>query len=134
MKTHVFRLTKGMLLKESIRDYCLKNEIKAGVVVSSVGSLTKAMIRSAGAKRIVTIEDDLEIIALNGTVSDKRIHLHMSVADDELKLFGGHLVDGCIINTTCEVILLEFDDYKFDCVYDEETNYNELLIKEIKNN
>lgn len=128
MKVHVFRLTKGMLLKESIMDYCIKNNIKSGVISSSVGCLSKAFIRNAGAKQIIEINSDLEIIAMNGTVSNKRIHIHISVADDDLKLFGGHLEDGCVVNTTAEMVITEFKGYMFDKEFDENTGYNELKV------
>lgn len=128
MKEHVFRLTKGMLLKESILKYCENNNILAGVVVSSVGCLTKAFIRNAGASKIIEINGDLEIICINGTVSKNRVHLHISIADDDLRLFGGHLENGSVINTTAEVTILELNDYVFEKEFDESTGYNELKI------
>ena len=45
---------------------------------------------------------------------------------------GGHLEDGCIVNSTCELVILTLDEYEFSKYYDEETGYNELLIKEKK--
>ena len=129
MNSFVIRLKHGDLLKESILKECIKNNIKAGVVASSVGSLVKARIRNAGATEIKEINRDLEIISLNGTVSMNRIHLHICVSDSELNTYGGHLEDGCVINSTCELVILELDEYEFDKIYDSETGYNELLIK-----
>ena len=130
MKSLVVRLHKGDLLKESIRNICIDNKINAGVIASSVGSLSKARIRNAGATRIVELKEDLEILSLNGTVSSERIHLHISVSDKDLNTYGGHLEDGCIVNSTCELVILILDEYEFSKYYDEETGYNELLIKE----
>ena len=132
MKKLVVRLHHGDLLKESILKLCVDNDIKAGVIVSSVGSLVKARIRNAGATEIKEINRDLEIISLNGTVSNKRIHLHICVSDSNLNTYGGHLEDGCVINSTCELVILELDEYEFDKEYDSETGYNELLIKKIE--
>lgn len=126
MKEHVFRLIKGNDLKKAIVDYCLEENIKAGVIVSSVGCLDKCVLRNAGATEIKVINGPLEIISLNGTVSKNRIHLHLSVSDSDLKMFGGHLIDGCIVNTTTEIILLELNDYIFDKEFDINTGYYEL--------
>ena len=132
MREFVFRLKKGDFLKESIKSICESNHIEAGVVVSSVGSLTKARIRNAGATKIMELNQDLEILSLNGTVSKNRVHLHISVSDKDLKTYGGHLEDGTIINSTCELVILGLDQYEFDKCFDDSTGYNELLIKEKK--
>lgn len=129
MKEHVFRLVKGDLLKESIDKYCIKNNIKAGVIVSSVGCLSKAYIRNAGASKIFELREDLEIISLNGTVSKNRVHLHISVSNEKLQVFGGHLENGCVVNSTCELCILELTAVEFDKYFDDKTGYNELLIK-----
>lgn len=130
MKKLVVRLKRGDLLKESILEICEKEKIEAGVILSSVGSLKKAFIRNAGATEIKELNKDLEIISLNGTVSMNRIHLHICVSDENLMTYGGHLEKGSVVNTTCELVILILDEYEFDKIYDEETGYNELLIKE----
>ena len=134
MDTVIVRLQHGDLLKESIKRICTEKDIKAGVIISSVGSLVKARIRNAGATEIKELSQDLEIISLNGTVSINRIHLHICVSDKNLLTFGGHLEDGCIVNTTCELAILVLDEFEFDKEFDNETGYNELLIKKIKEN
>ena len=128
MKEIVVRLHKGDYLKESIKDICIKNNIKAGVVVSSVGSLDKARIRNASATEVKEFNEPLEIISLNGTVSIERIHLHISVSNKDYNVYGGHLMDGSIVNTTVELVILNLDNYEFDKEYDENTLYNELKI------
>ena len=40
----------------------------------------------------------------------------------------GHLKDGCIVNTTAEIVLNIFDNIKFKREYDENTGYDELII------
>jgi len=128
MKMHIFRLTKGNDLLNSIKSFCEQNNILAGTILSSVGCVYHAKIRDAGGKAIIEINEPLEIISLNGTVSKHRCHLHISFAKTDLSVVGGHLVEGCLINTTCEIILLELDDYKFSKEFDKATGYNELKI------
>ena len=50
MKTYAFRLGPGEDLREKIDRFVKEHDMKAGVVVSCVGSLKKAVLRMAGAK------------------------------------------------------------------------------------
>lgn len=127
---HAFRLTKGSDLKQEIIKYSENNHIKAGVVLSCVGCVNKVNIRLAGAKEYFEIEDDFEIVSMTGTISSDGVHIHISVSDAKGKTFGGHLKEGCIVNTTAEIVLLELDNYTFTREYDKNTGYKELVIKE----
>lgn len=132
MKTHCFRLTKGNDLKESIKKYCIENKIQAGTILSSVGCLYEVNIRLAGGKDYYTNVKDYEICSLNGTVSMNGIHLHISLSDIEGNMIGGHLENGCYVNTTCELILLELEDKVFTREQDENTGYKELVVKSVE--
>ncbi len=41
MKAHVFRLKPGEDLRDSIQNYVQKNNIKAGVILTCVGTVSK---------------------------------------------------------------------------------------------
>ena len=129
MKTYAIRLKRGADLLQSIEEFCTKNEIKAGVILSGVGCVTKARVRDASGVTIVEIDEHMEIVSLMGTVSEKRCHLHISFSKEDLSVIGGHLVAGCIINTTCELVIGELEDCIYDVEFDEETGYNELVVK-----
>ena len=129
MKTYAIRLTKGMDLKEEIEKYAENNNIEAGCILSAVGCLTKLTLRTAGAKSVETIEDDFEIVSATGTISKDGCHIHISVSDDKLQTYGGHLKNGCIINTTVELVLLELEEYSFSREMDENTGYKELVVR-----
>ena len=129
MKPHVIRLTYGSDFKTEIEKYTTENNIKAGCILSAVGCLNKLVLRTAGAKSIEEIEDDFEIVSATGTISPDGCHIHISVSDDKLQTYGGHLKDGCIVNTTVELILLELEEYNFTREMDKETGYKELVIK-----
>ena len=130
MKTHAFRLTKGMDLLNSIKDFCEKNNILAGVVISSVGSVLQTKVRTESTEKIVELIEEMEITSLNGTVSKNRCHLHILLSRADASVLGGHLVreGGTIINTTCEIVILELDNLEFDKEFDDNTGYNELKI------
>ena len=129
MKTYAVRLRRGADLLQSIEAFCVEHQIRAGVLLSGLGCVTKARIRDAGGVNIVSIDEAMEIVSLMGTVSEKRCHLHVSFAKEDLSVIGGHLVAGCMINTTCELVIGELRDYVYDVEFDEETGYDELIIK-----
>ncbi len=130
MKEHAFRLVYGQDLYKCILNFCITNNIKAGFIGCGVGCLTTANIRDAGGKNIHTINEPLEIVSLIGTVSNNRLHLHISLAKQNLTVIGGHMVEGCLVNTTCEIVIVELEKYEFNKFFDKNTGYNEILIKE----
>ena len=129
MKTYAIRLRRGTDLLNSIREFCINNQIKAGVVLGGVGCVLKARVRDAGGVSIVEIDEHMEIVSLMGTVSEKRCHLHISFSKKDLSVVGGHLVEGCLINTTCELVIGEMEDYIYEVEFDEETGYYELIVE-----
>lgn len=129
MKTYAVRLTRGMDLLKSIKEYCIEHHLRAGIVLSGVGCVLKARVRDASGVNIVEIDEHMEIVSLIGTVSEKRCHLHISFAKEDLSVIGGHLVEGCVINTTCELVIGEMESYSYDMEFDDETGYEELVIK-----
>ena len=54
----------------------------------------------------------------------------MIFSDVNAVCYGGHLQEGCIVNTTCEVVLGELENYQFTREFDESTGYNEIKITE----
>ena len=45
------------------------------------------------------------IVSMTGTLSRSGHHLHMSISDPECNVFGGHMLEGCIVRTTAEITL-----------------------------
>lgn len=127
---HAFRLTKGADLKREIVAYANKHHITSGTILSCVGCIEHFNVRLAGAKDYLDIAGDFEIVSITGTISENGVHIHIAVSDNKGNTFGGHLKEGCIINTTAEIVLLELDNYQFTREYDEKTGYDELVIKE----
>ena len=89
----------------------------------------RAAVRDASGTAAHTLEERLEIVSLTGTVSAERLHLHISLAREDLSVIGGHLLDGCIVNTTAEIVLLELEDVAFGAAYDADTGYDEITIQ-----
>lgn len=130
MKHHVFRLHRGADLLESILQYCRDRRIHAGYAACCAGCVQQAEIRSADGITRHRFNERLEIVSLTGTIGEARCHLHISLSREDMSVVGGHLLPGCLVNTTAEVILCEIEDLTFSKVFDEETGYNELSITE----
>lgn len=131
MKHHAFRLTYGTDLRKGIEEYCESRSIKAAAIVTCVGCVYKARMRLADGKTVRESDGHYEIVSLTGTVSDNGAHMHVSLADEDGNVIGGHLAYGSLVNTTAEVILAALDDeYVFTREYDEQTGYDELTVTE----
>lgn len=126
---HCVRLHRGEDLLLSIAELCKIKNIGAGTVISGVGCVSKAKIRDASGVTIRKIDEGCEIVSLNGTVSENRCHLHIALSKEDLSTIGGHLCEGCIINTTCELIIAELPEVFIDTEDDPETGYNELIFR-----
>lgn len=129
---HIFRLTKGMDLKKSIIEYCKDNNIKAGIIGACVGCCYEIYFRLAGGKDFYHKIGDHEIVSMTGTISEDGVHIHVSFADIEGDVVGGHLSDGCYVGSTAEIAIIEVKEYKLTREFDESTGYKELVIEKIK--
>ncbi len=123
-----FRLKPGDDLKRFIEDYAIQNKV-SGAAISGVGSLKRLRVRLADSKTILEKDAKFEIVSLNGTLSPDGVHLHISAGDDKGRVIGGHLKDGCIVYTTCEVCIIAYDDMVFSRPLDNTTGYEELSIE-----
>ena len=129
MKTICKRLRRGEDLLCAIQALAEQEKIAAGVVLSAVGCVSKARVRDASGVNIREITEHCEIVSLNGTASAARCHIHIALSKENLSTVGGHLVEGCIINTTCELVVGVLDGWEIDKEFDPETGYHELIFK-----
>ncbi len=134
MRHHIFRLLRGADLYRSIRDYAVSHRLSAGYVACCVGCVSAARVRDAGGATVRALEEPLEIVSVTGTVSAVRCHIHIAFSREDLSTIGGHLMEGCTVNTTAEVVLCELDNYSFYAAFDNETGYEELLVLPVQNN
>src|SRR5205823_3708668 len=90
-----FRLRPRQDLKSEILAFARREGVRAGVVVTCIGSLTTVKLRLANRSDTTTRTGHFEIVSLVGTVDPAGGHLHLCVADGDGAAFGGHLLDGC---------------------------------------
>ena len=127
MVCHCVRLKRGEDLLGSIKALCRDKNISAGVVLSGVGCILRGRVRDASGVTIRDIGEHCEIVSLNGTVSANRCHIHIALSKEDLSTVGGHLCEGCIVNTTCELVIGELPGIDIGVEEDPETGYDELI-------
>ncbi len=128
--SYVLRLMPGEDLRVSIENFVSEYKIEAGWIVTCVGSLVCYNIRFANRHTSASSKEHFEIISLSGTLSINGCHLHISLADDKGTTIGGHLLNGCIIYTTAEIVLTKSDKFIFNRQKEEATGWKELLVKQ----
>ena len=128
MKLLAFRLKTGQLLKEELEALAKREEWPAAFIVTAVGSLSRASLRLAD-ESLADYEENFEIVSLIGTLSVDGAHLHISLADKNGPVLGGHLKDNCRVYTTVELVIGISDEFTFKRVFDKDTGFNELLVE-----
>jgi len=128
MENYTFRLTPGQDLFDCIESFVLQNQIEAGCVLSGVGSLTHAVLRLANREVHNEYQGYFEIVSITGTVSIHGSHLHVSISNGDGVTIGGHLVSGCKIYTTAEIVIAAFSDVVYKREFAEDSGYDELTV------
>jgi uncharacterized protein len=130
MRAIALRLRPGADLKGELLALATRERIRAGWVLTCVGSLSQARLRLAGGTDHATWQGAFEIVALTGTLSQDGGHLHLAVADHRGRTVGGHLAEGCTVRTTAEVVLAADDRLVFAREHDPATGYEERGVRQ----
>lgn len=128
MKHYAFRLKPGEDLRAALEQKTKDLEIKAGWIVTCAGSLTDYCIRFANQPDSATGSGHFEIVSLTGTLSPDGPHLHISISDSTGKTIGGHLMKGCKIYTTAEIVIQSSEQFTFERKKDGTTPWEELQV------
>jgi hypothetical protein len=128
MQTFALRLHPGQDLKQELVAFAKAHDLRAGFILTCVGSLRRAALRLANQPHTNFYDDKFEIVALVGTLSPDGPHLHIALSDGRGVTIGGHLQDGSHIYTTAEIVIGELTDLSFARPLDPETGYDELTI------
>jgi predicted DNA-binding protein with PD1-like motif len=118
----VLRLPPGADVYNTLKEVARQEKIASGVILSGVGSLREITLRNVrlfpdrfpiqDRHRIYTPRaEPLELLALTGNVSQRgsEVHVHAhAVVSSGLEggaTHGGHLVEGCIVLSTVEIVI-----------------------------
>ena len=133
MRAHAFRLTPGTDLLEALERLTEAHGFRASCIFTCVGSLSQARLRMPGLSGepevFKTFSEPLEIVSLTGTLCPDGLHVHISLSRRNGACVGGHLVAGCIVNTTAELVIGELPGVEFSRPLDPATGYDELEVR-----
>lgn len=131
-QTHVLRLHPGEDLRAALTtaftELQASQGMQAACIISAVGSLSRAVLRYADQPDGTRMEEPLELITLSGTLGPDGVHLHASVATARGEMRGGHVMPGCIVRTTAEIVLAPLPGWVFSREHDAATGYKELVV------
>ena len=128
LKTYALRLRPGDDLRQQLMAFAQAHQILAGTMLTCVGSLTVATLRLANQEGPTVYRGHFEIVSLVGTISTNGSHLHLAVSDSTGRTIGGHLLAGCRVYTTAEIVLGELPSLEFRREADPTFGYQELVV------
>ena len=120
------RLRPGDDLKQALESWVAHGGGGSAWVVSGIGSLTVAQLRLAGRTEPSVLDRDLEILTLQGSLCRSGSHIHITVADANGAVLGGHLCEGSVVRTTAEVLIARLPQWQLQRAVDPTTGYREL--------
>lgn len=144
-KIIVSRIKTGSDLLLSIQKIVDELSIRSAVILSGVGLLRKARIRNCknlpsdfpitdSNRCFNSFEKPLEILGISGNVSisgeNTLVHAHLTLSyidNGEIKVIGGHLIEGCRVFGFAEVIIMELPKLEMVKNYDDETKTLQLF-------
>ena len=130
MHAYALRLPPGADLRDELVAFVAAHHLEAGAVLTCVGSLTDVSLRLANQESATHYHGHFEIVSLVGTLSASGgAHLHLSVADSTGRTLGGHLLAGCRVYTTAEIVLGALPGLVFTRETDATFGYKELVVK-----
>lgn len=123
------RLRPGQDLKPALQAWVEREAGDSAWIVSGIGSLAVARLRLAGHTEPSVVNHDMEILTLQGSVCRDGCHLHITVADANGMVLGGHLCEGSLVRTTAEVLIAQLPHGQLQRTLDPTTGYRELAVQ-----
>ena len=130
----VVRLAYGDLLLESLREICMKEGIRNGIILTGFGSLTDLSVTGVlgpafPPRRFYNRRSPrgVEIIGMSGVIADYHVHCHLTLCDRR-RAFGGHLEEGCRVLSLAEIALLKLGRLKMKRTLDPITGQKLLRV------
>ena len=123
------RLPPGSDLRRELEQAATQIDGGSGFVVSGIGSLSEGRLRFAGAQVECVVAGPLEVLSVSGSITPDGAHLHMTIADQTGRVYGGHVCYGNTVHTTAEILVAPVAEWDLSRDADETTGYRELVIR-----
>ena len=115
----VARLEPGEDIIKSIEGIVAENKLLSGHL-SLIGVVSKVhlgyFVLHEKVYKDFTIDEDLEIVSCIGNISRLNdgyvVHAHVVASDVNGKCYAGHLMEGCEVSGTIEIVITEFPEMR----------------------
>jgi predicted DNA-binding protein with PD1-like motif len=124
----VLRLSPGTDLLGALRAEARRPGAASAILVSGLGSLDGARLRGAGRDDALELAGDLELLTISGTLARSGVHAHLTVADADGRVTGGHLLAGCPVRTTAELLIRPVPALRLRRARDAASGHRELAV------
>ena len=132
-QTIIVRMDKGEDIVEQVKNVALKEKIKLASIsaLGAINEFTVGVFKTKEKKYYANeFKGDFEIVSLTGTINTMNdeyySHMHLSAANDQGQVFGGHL-NKAIVSATCEMVI-QIINGEVDRYFDEEVGLNLLKL------
>ena len=122
-----FRVMEDEDLLDAITQRATQSNVKSGFFFL-IGTLKNAVLGYYQDRKYesIKIDEPLEIASCIGNISVKDsgelvVHGHLVVSNRKGEAFGGHLLSGCKVAATVELVVVEAKDAILRRVFDEKT-------------
>jgi predicted DNA-binding protein with PD1-like motif len=114
-RVFISRMDPGDDILKTIERVGLEHDVKSGQI-TLIGAVSRAKLgyfdSNSGQYKDFVIERDLEVVSGVGNISRLEddsivVHAHLVVSDEEGRCWGGHLMEGCEVSVTIELVIIE---------------------------
>ena len=132
----IARMEKGEDILKTIEVVASNHGVKTGQL-TLIGAIEGAHLGYFNTHSLeyvdFTVEEDLEVVSCMGditTLDDGSlvVHAHLIAADEKGTCYGGHLLQGCKVSVTIELVIFETED-EIKRARDDRTGLNLMDIK-----
>ena len=107
-KQYIIKINRGEEILTTLTKFCQDNQIFSGSLlgIGAAGEIDLAHY-SVATKQYSkqTFTGEHEVTSLTGIITDKKIHIHATIANNQFQTFAGHL-NRMVISGACEIHLL----------------------------
>lgn len=128
----VAKLDHGQNLFSALGKVMMKHGAESAVILSGIGMLNDFEIGYYDGGKYITKQfgEPMELLSMHGSIAaseESSIHIHVSLANEEHKVMGGHLMKAkvCVLN---EIVLLKLEGIKLGRRLNEKSGLYELSV------
>ncbi len=132
----VVKLDNGEDVFKSLEIVIEKHGIDSALILSGIGMLKDFEIGYYNGKNYIIERfiDPMELLSMHGSIArgkENRIHIHVGLANNEHKMYGGHLMSAkvCILN---EIVILRMNEMDLTRKLNPKSGLMELEVSEGK--